>query len=178
MLIASASLDQNVVRLVGGGTTRKSDASLLESIRLRALLSETFQMAKRLINSLSELVIQTPSPEREPTAVRVINNLSQCARCHSDLAHNFVLAHRGCNAAKSDHLAFERHLESWARRNSDLGVELDQRFEAAALIHDVNASISMARWANSYVEGARGQVWIKANQFKHLDNMWREFLAS
>ena len=100
------------------------------------------------------------------------------SRCHSDLAHNFVLAHRGCNAAKSDHLAFERHLESWARRNSDLGVELDQRFEAAALIHDVNASVSIARWAYSYVEGARGQVWIKANQFKHLDDTWREFLAS
>jgi len=100
------------------------------------------------------------------------------SRCHSDLAHNFVLVHRGCNAAKSDHLAFERHLETWVRRNRDLGVELDHRFEAVALLHDVSASISIARWAYSYVEGARGQVWIKADKFKHLDNTWREFLAS
>ena len=100
------------------------------------------------------------------------------SRCHSDLAHNFVLAHKGCNSAKSDHLAFERHLESWVSRNSDLGVELDQRFEAAALLHDVSASTSIASWAYSYVEGARGQVWITANQFKHLDSTWREIIAS
>jgi len=42
----------------------------------------------------------------------------------------------------------------------------------------VSASISIARWAYSYVEGARGQVWVTANHFKHLDSAWREILAS
>ncbi len=28
------------------------------------------------------------------------------------------------------------------------------------------------------LEGARGQVWITASQFKHLDSAWREILAS
>jgi 5-methylcytosine-specific restriction endonuclease McrA len=30
-----------------------------------------------------------------------------------DLGHNFVLAHRECNAAKRDLLASEEHLSSW-----------------------------------------------------------------
>jgi hypothetical protein len=100
------------------------------------------------------------------------------SRCHSDLAHNFVLTHRGCNAAKSDHLAFERHLASWVRRNGEQGAELEQRFDAAALIHDLKASERIASWAYCYVESAQGQVWIEGTQFKHLDSAWREILAS
>ena len=39
------------------------------------------------------------------------------SRYPADLGHNFVLAHQGCNHAKSDYLAAEDHLAAWAERN-------------------------------------------------------------
>src|SRR5260370_8174572 len=37
-----------------------------------------------------------------------------------DLGHNFVVAHRECNAAKRDRLASEEHLSAWVVRNRSL----------------------------------------------------------
>jgi hypothetical protein len=100
------------------------------------------------------------------------------SRCHSDLAHNFVLAHRGCNNAKSDHLAFERHLASWVTRNTELRTELDQRFASAALDHNLDASLRIAQWAYFHTQQANGQVWIRDKEFKHLDDGWRQILVA
>lgn len=99
------------------------------------------------------------------------------SRCHSDLAHNLVLAHSSCNNQKSDHLAFEKHLESWALRNTDLRKEVEQRFDEAKVVHDLDSSIEISRWAYSMTELADGQVWIKGNEFKHLDSSWRGFFS-
>ena len=43
-----------------------------------------------------------------------------------DLGHNFVLAHSSCNNSKSDHLASERFLEDWSKRNQDHHATLDR----------------------------------------------------
>ncbi|MBM4148953.1 MAG: HNH endonuclease [Lentisphaerae bacterium] len=100
------------------------------------------------------------------------------SRCHSDLAHNFVLAHRGCNSAKSDHLAFEKHLEAWAVRNADMRAELNQRFDAAAIVYDLDVSRRIASWAYAYAEQANSQVWIRDSEFKRLDGSWRAILVA
>jgi hypothetical protein len=100
------------------------------------------------------------------------------SRCRSDLAHNFVLAHGHCNAAKSDYLAFERHLEAWCARNADQRAEMIQRFDAASMLHDLPASLSVARWAYGQTEGANGQVWVEGKVFCHLGGTWRSVFAA
>jgi hypothetical protein len=105
-----------------------------------------------------------------------IDHFIPWSRCHSDLAHNFVLAHRGCNNAKSDHLAFEKHLEAWVERNTSRRDELEQRYSVSAVVHDANTSARIATWAYSCAEQSHGQVWIRGKEFKHLDDSWREFL--
>lgn len=98
------------------------------------------------------------------------------SRCHSDLAHNFVLAHRNCNNAKSDHLASERHLAAWVKRNTDRQVELEQRFRAAEVIQDQAASSRIAAWAYTCAEQSYSPVWVRKNEFKQLDTVWRRIL--
>jgi hypothetical protein len=99
------------------------------------------------------------------------------SRCHSDLAHNLVLAHQSCNNQKLDHLAFEKHLESWAMRNTDSRMEMEQLFDEAKIIHDLDSSVEITRWAYSVTEQANGQVWIQRNEFKHLSSLWRGILS-
>lgn len=100
------------------------------------------------------------------------------SRCRSDLGHNFVLVHHKCNNRKSDHLAFEGHLEKWATRNANLRVEMEEVFSEASLAHNMDATLNMARWAYSHTEQAGGQVWIRDKEFKHLDRNWRDFLVA
>ena len=47
------------------------------------------------------------------------------SRYPQDTAHNFVLAHRGCNNDKRDLLAGSRHLEHWVHRNATYGEEIE-----------------------------------------------------
>lgn len=99
------------------------------------------------------------------------------SRYPTDLAHNFVLAHPRCNNAKSDYLAAEQHLQSWAQRNQQRAAELSERLRDAGLPNDFTASISIAEWAYEQVEKSKGQVWMFADQFEHLGIDWRELLA-
>jgi hypothetical protein len=94
------------------------------------------------------------------------------SRCRSDLAHNLVLAHKGCNAAKSDHLACERHLKKWTDRNKALSSAAHE-LEKIALPHDIDATGQIARWAYSNTEQTHGQVWIIRKEFTRLDGIWR-----
>jgi 5-methylcytosine-specific restriction endonuclease McrA len=61
-----------------------------------------------------------------------------------NLGHNFVLADSACNAAKSDHLAAQQHLERWSSRNRDIGSYLSAQFDRVGLFHDVHASQAIA----------------------------------
>jgi 5-methylcytosine-specific restriction endonuclease McrA len=54
------------------------------------------------------------------------------SRYPADLGHNFVLAHKSCNNAKSDYLAAEKHLAAWAERNRLHQEELQSRLQEAA----------------------------------------------
>lgn len=94
-----------------------------------------------------------------------------------DLGHNFVLAHKGCNGHKSDHLAAEEHLEAWARRNEGHKAALNQFFEEARLPSDLGASLGIARWAYSQMATMNGMVWVKGEEMAHLGTEWQALLV-
>ena len=99
------------------------------------------------------------------------------ARYPTDLGHNFVLAHPGCNNAKSDFLGALQHLQRWADRNTTKAVTLNQMLCDANLPNDLAASVRIAEWAYEQVERSQGQVWIAKDQFEHLGSEWRELLV-
>lgn len=100
------------------------------------------------------------------------------SRYPTDLGHNFVLAHARCNNSKSDHLAAEQHLHSWAHRNRQRADELAERLRDANLLHDCSASLRITEWAYEQVEKANGQVWLNDAIFQHLGAEWRELLVA
>jgi 5-methylcytosine-specific restriction endonuclease McrA len=95
-----------------------------------------------------------------------------------DLGHNFVLAHITCNNSKSDYLAAERHLASWADRNRKCQEELHTRLQAAALPCDWPASIQIAKWVYYQTEEANGQVWVMKNVLEHLKPTWMDYFSA
>ena len=54
-------------------------------------------------------------------------------RYPTDLGHNFVLAHAGCNNSKSDYLAAVDHLGAWQERNRVHCEELVARLQKRSL---------------------------------------------
>jgi hypothetical protein len=81
-----------------------------------------------------------------------------------DLAHNFVLAHAGCNDSKSNLLASAEHLERWWARNVARERLLAERFTERRLLHDVAASRAVARWAYELAEQSGSRVWRSRNE--------------
>lgn len=100
------------------------------------------------------------------------------SRYPADLGHNFVLAHNHCNNAKSDYLAAEKHLAAWAERNRLHQVELQSRFQEAALPCDLSASIQVARWVYQQTEKANGQLWVMEKALQHLGPDWPQCLSA
>ena len=100
-------------------------------------------------------------------------------RYPTDLGHNFVLAHAGCNGQKADRLVAERPLlERWVERNGVHGGELVARFESVGVPHDLGASVQVARWAYGAVERVNGQVWVGGKVLEHLSGAWAGILAA
>ena len=95
------------------------------------------------------------------------------SRFPTDLGHNFVLAHPACNNAKSDHIAAEEHFAAWIEQNKEHAAEIDERLAAAALPHDLAASVRIAEWAGEQTEQANGQAWVANDVFRHLGPEWR-----
>jgi hypothetical protein len=100
------------------------------------------------------------------------------SRYPADLGHNFVLAHIGCNQAKSDYLAAEDHLAAWVGRNRDHQAELESRLTEAGLPCDWPAAAQIAKWVYRQTETANGQVWVAEKTLRHLGPGWvRSFAA-
>ena len=100
------------------------------------------------------------------------------SRYPADLGHNFVLAHRGCNAKKRDFLAHPIHIESWRRSNLERARELAQRFSAAKLPHDTERTRAVVWWAYEQGEAAGAHAWIRDDSLVRLDSSWREALGA
>ena len=95
------------------------------------------------------------------------------ARYPVDLAHNFVLAHAGCNSAKADHLAAARHLEKWIERNRQ---DLSGAFDEIGVVHDNHASLRITEWA--YRMSASSPTWIERSTFENLPLDWESLFAA
>ncbi len=78
-----------------------------------------------------------------------------------DLAHNFVLAHAGCNHHKSDMLAAKPHLDRWLERNERYGDEIAGRVCQSGFLADKKCTWTVAKWAYSQVASSAGIVWVR-----------------
>jgi hypothetical protein len=74
-----------------------------------------------------------------------------------DLAHNFVLADKGCNNQKRDFLAVEYFHKKWQGRNREHTTRLRKYFDDNALPHNLTASEQIADWAY----GRAGNLGVK-----------------
>ena len=70
----------------------------------------------------------------------------------NDLAHNFVLACRRCNANKSDNLACVEALDRWIQRNNILGDRITNHSNGIGLPNDARVSARVAAWAYEQAE--------------------------
>jgi 5-methylcytosine-specific restriction endonuclease McrA len=119
------------------------------------------------------LYCQKPLPKQSQ-----IDHFIPWSRYTADLGHNFVLAHKKCNGAKSDYLAAEKHLAAWSERNRLHQEELDSRLREAALPSDRSASIQIAKWVYQQTEKANGQVWVAEKVLQHLSSAWSRCLGA
>jgi len=100
------------------------------------------------------------------------------SRYPRDFGHNFVLAHGACNQDKRDMLAAPSHLARWVERNDDQHAVLQQIFDEARFVHDLDASHTVAEWAYETVERAGGLVWVqRRGQTEHLTAEWRRIFS-
>ena len=99
------------------------------------------------------------------------------ARYPVDLGHNLVLAHRECNNAKRDFLAYPGHIDRWYRSHLEHPAELAERFNAAKLPYDLNRTRAIAWWAYDQGERAGAHAWIEKNRVVKLDRSWRSAMG-
>ncbi len=92
-----------------------------------------------------------------------------------DLAHNFVLAHAGCNRHKSDMLAAKPHLDRWLERNDRHGDEVAERVRGLGFLADKNCTLTVARWAYSRAASSAAIVWVRGKVTEPISD---EYLAS
>jgi 5-methylcytosine-specific restriction endonuclease McrA len=93
-----------------------------------------------------------------------------------DLAHNFVLAHSSCNSNKRDFLPDIPHLERWMARNKTRESYLRETFDGANLLHDLNASIHITRWAYEQAELSGASVWSAKDIVRPLTSEWKSLI--
>ena len=98
----------------------------------------------------------------------VVDHFIPWARYPVDLGHGLVLADERCNTHKRDRLAARPHLEAWAERNATRGPELAERFDAAALPHDLDASWQIASWAYTQGLAAGASAWERGSRTTEL----------
>lgn len=95
----------------------------------------------------------------------------------ADLGHNFVLAHKNCNAAKIDKLAAMPHFEAWWQRNQDNASVLQERFTRFRVVHDLSTSETVALWAYQQAAHAGALLWLKEKRLVEFPQSWMNHIA-
>jgi 5-methylcytosine-specific restriction endonuclease McrA len=93
-----------------------------------------------------------------------------------DLAHNFVLADRGCNSKKRERMPHVDHLARWSERNRLHGQEITSVLKDS-LSCDLPCTNRIAFWAYSQTEAAQGLTWLRADELIPLAHKWRDYLT-
>jgi 5-methylcytosine-specific restriction endonuclease McrA len=96
------------------------------------------------------------------------------SRYPRDTAHNFVVAHSGCNNDKRDMLAAKRHLERWLDRNDRYGGELGESLASLGFVADIGSTLEVARWAYGEAVRMQGFAWIATR--RQTEAIDREYL--
>jgi hypothetical protein len=93
-----------------------------------------------------------------------------------DLAHNFVLADRGCNGKKRDRMPHVDHLAAWTERNR---IHADQITAKVVnqLSCDLSCATRIAHWAYLQTENAGGLTWLRGDELLALSPEWRNHIA-
>lgn len=86
-----------------------------------------------------------------------------------DLAHNFVLAHPGCNRSKADTLAARTHLERWLDRLIRRGDELTEIGREAGFVASGDIARRVGHWAYTNAAAAQAKAWNAANDYAPID---------
>ena len=89
-----------------------------------------------------------------------------------DLAHNFVMADRGCNGKKRDRMPHVDHLAAWTERNMHYGAQMTAALENQ-LTCDLPCTNRIARWAYEQTETAGGLTWLRGDELFALSREWR-----
>lgn len=110
---------------------------------------------------------------REPKSGQVDHFLPR-ARYALDAPANLVLASKAANNDKRDHIASERHLAGWTRRNADLQVPKALGASAAPAQGTAQA---VARWMYSIAERDETLAWDGIREFRPLRGKWRSALG-
>jgi len=95
-----------------------------------------------------------------------------------DMAHNFVLAHTGCNRSKSDTLAAKPHLARWLERLQNRSSDLHEIGELAGIASDRETAHRVAAWGYANASAVAGRAWISASQYEAVDQHYLALLGS
>ena len=101
------------------------------------------------------------------TSAGVVDHFIPWSRYPRDTAHNFVLAHSGCNGDKRELLAAKAHLERWGMRNDRYRDDIGGDLSRVGFIDDLDASKMIARWA--YRQSVGGHAWVSKGQREAID---------
>jgi 5-methylcytosine-specific restriction endonuclease McrA len=107
-----------------------------------------------------------------PADAGVVDHFIPWSRYPRDTAHNFVLAHAGCNGDKRALLAAKGHLERWAARNDQYRDDIGGALSREGFIDDIDASKMIARWA--YQQSIGGHAWVSKGQREPIDATYLE----
>lgn len=86
-----------------------------------------------------------------------------------DLAHNFVLAHAGCNRSKSDMLAAKVHLERWLYRLAKCSEQITEVGLAAGVVADAAVCRRVAGWGYAGASVSGASAWVASRCFERVD---------
>ena len=99
------------------------------------------------------------------------------SRYAHDSGFNLVLASKGANGQKSDHLAAEQHLERWIRRNREHTRLLEQGFESVRIPANLSQTERIARWIYTQHAESQTPAWLSGRLADvPLAGQWAEWL--
>lgn len=89
-----------------------------------------------------------------------------------DLAHNFVLAHPGCNRSKSDTLAARPHLARWIERLTMRADDIKTIAFDVGMVGDAMISTRIANWAYTGAIQSESRAWFSPNKYEVVDSSY------
>lgn len=94
-----------------------------------------------------------------------------------DVGQNFVPSHAKCNRSKSNMLAGEGHLKNWLKHLESNASDIEEITQAAGMISDPIAMLSVAEWAYKQAFAANARAWIRHKHDEPVDHRHLQLLT-